>query len=566
MGRVRTALATISVGALLATGQATAANGAPITDEPATSTVLPGTTGPTGPTGTTPSTPSKDRPSKTGESKTDSPKNDSSKNDKSNSGKQKKPQTVDPKKEIIPSQPNPQSADGSGNTGSPTIELDPGLSLGGDATPVPVCDGSTGPPKNLVPLYIEASKAYGLGERGPQILAAINKVETDFGRLNEVTSYAGAIGWMQFMPATWDSYATDGDDDGKSDPYNPADAIHAAARYLQAAGAPADWYDAVWAYNHADWYVEDVLDKAACYGSLKDTTEVNEDLKFFVCKPDMSRSLEVPNYYMRAFESAASRYELGQRGIWTLAAVARLESDYGRGMTKKQMKDTGAMGMTRDEWKTYGVDGNDDGYVTRNEPWDAVSTFARLLWSKPTLRAGLFEHNHASWYVEAAMKESRQVAGECDTVKTTWDIAYPAPTTNATEINWDNLEIMNPAAANDIASGQIDGRIINLLAMLTQKYKISVSALKSDHGLMTASGNVSNHAGGRGVDIAAVNGVPCTDQSASSPCTEVALWLAGLPDGIKPTELIYGWDLDGDSGSAFAMADHQDHIHAGFGL
>ena len=84
--------------------------------------------------------------------------------------------------------------------------MDPGLGLSGDATPVPACDGSAGPPRNLIPIYIEASKKYGLGERGPQILAAINKIETDFGRLNEVTSYAGAIGWMQFMPSTWDMY------------------------------------------------------------------------------------------------------------------------------------------------------------------------------------------------------------------------------------------------------------------------------------------------------------------------------------------------------------------------
>lgn len=561
MGRFRTALATISVGALLATSQAASADGAtPITDEPHSSaSFLPGTTGETGPTGPTGTTPPEDRPEK-GQDKPE-------KNGDKQKPSKKKPQTVDPKKEIIPSSPNPQSAEESAPSGSPKITIEPNLGLSGDATPVPACDGSAGPPKNLVPIYLKASRAYGLGERGPQILAAINSIETDFGRLNEVTSYAGAIGWMQFMPATWDMYATDGDGDGKTDPYNPKDAIHAAARYLQAAGAPADWYDAIWAYNHADWYVQDVLDKAACYGALEDSgEEEQEDLKFYVCKPDMARTLEVPSYYMRAFESAASRYELGPKGIWALAAVARLESDYGRGMTVKQMKKTGAMGMTKDEWKTYGVDGNDDGYVQRDEPWDAVSTFARMLWSKPTIEAGLFEHNHAAWYVEATMKEAAQIKGECDVVKTTWDIEFPAPTTNATEINWDNLEIMNPAAQNDIASGQIDIRIINLLAMLTQKYSLSISALKSDHSLTTASGNISNHSGGRAMDIAAVNGVPCTDQSASSPCTEVGLLLASLPDGIKPTELIYGWDLDGATGAAFAMADHQNHIHAGFGL
>lgn len=572
MGRFRTALATISVGALLATGHAASAEGAtPITDAPATTATGPsgptGTTAGTGPTGSTGSTGSGGKNNGNNGGNGNSGNNGGKNNQGSNNGnggsKPDKPQTPDPATtdpekptDFIPNADSPLST---------PITTSPGLGLSGDSTPVAACDGSAGPPRNLIPIYIDAAKKYGLGERGPQILAAINSIETDFGRLNEVTSYAGAIGWMQFMPSTWDMYATDGNGDGKSDPYNPHDAIHAAARYLQAAGAPGDWYDAVWAYNHADWYVQDVLDKAACYGDLQDTTtQSEEELKTYVCQASDARVLEIPNYYMRGFEDAASRYQLGQRGIWVLAAVARLESDYGRGMTPKQLKDTGPMGLDREEWKKYGVDGDGDGYVERDEPWDGIATFARLLWSQPTLEAGLFEHNHASWYVEAAVADSARIAGDCDTSKTDWNIAYPLPT-NSTEINWDNLQVLNPAAQNDIQNGLIDQRVVNLLAILTQKYSILLSALRSDHSMMTASGNVSNHYGGRAMDIAAVNGVPCTDQSASSPCTEVAQLLASLPDGIKPTELIYGWDVDG-AGPAFALADHNNHIHAGFGL
>jgi hypothetical protein len=82
--------------------------------------------------------------------------------------------------------------------------------------------------------------------------------------------------------------------------------------------------------------------------------------------------------------------------------------------------------------------------------------------------------------------------------------------------------------------------------------------------MLTASGNISNHYHGRAFDIAAVNGVSCTDMSYDSPCSEVGRILASLPEGARPTELIYGYDLDGP-GPAFAMADHRDHIHAGFG-
>jgi membrane-bound lytic murein transglycosylase B len=57
---------------------------------------------------------------------------------------------------------------------------------------------------------------------------------------------------MQFMPATWAAYGEDANHDGRTDPNNPWDAIFAAAHYLRANGAPADWHKAIFAYNHAD--------------------------------------------------------------------------------------------------------------------------------------------------------------------------------------------------------------------------------------------------------------------------------------------------------------------------
>jgi membrane-bound lytic murein transglycosylase B len=565
MGRFRTALATISVGALLATGHVAQSQGStPITDAPPASSPQPGT-GPTGPTGPArPARPTEPeqgakpanpdpKPGNGGGVSPERPGQGAGKG-----GNQKRPANPKPSR-------NPESATEVIPDGPPlSVTVDPNLGLFGSTT-APACDGSTGPPRKLIPIYIDAARKYSLGERGPQILAAINRIETDFGRLNEVTSSAGAIGWMQFMPATWDAYGVDGDGDGKADPYNARDAIHSAANYLSASGAPQQWYDAIFAYNRADWYVRDVLDRATCYGALQDTKRVDRGLKTFVCKPAGRRVLEIPDYYLRAFESAASRFELGQEGIWTLAAVARIESDYGRGMSRKLMKEMGPMGLSEREWKRYAVDGNGDGYVLRDEPWDGVATFARMLWANGGIQAGLFDHSHAAWYVEATTREAGKIAGNCDTVKTTWDIAYPRPTTNATEINWDNLQILNPTAADDIQSGLIDARVVNLLALLTQRYSLLVSSLRSDHSMMTSSGNVSNHFYGRALDIAAVNGVSCTDMSATSPCSEVGRILASLPEGAKPTELIYGYDLDGP-GPAFAMADHTDHIHAGFGF
>jgi hypothetical protein len=119
-------------------------------------------------------------------------------------------------------------------------------------------------PAYLLPIYVGAAQRYGLGGDGWAWLASINKQETDFGR-DLSTSSAGAIGSMQFMPETWARYGVDADGDGHADPYAPVDAIYAAARYLRASGAPGNWTAAVYAYNHASWYVSEVAARAASY-------------------------------------------------------------------------------------------------------------------------------------------------------------------------------------------------------------------------------------------------------------------------------------------------------------
>jgi Transglycosylase SLT domain len=143
-----------------------------------------------------------------------------------------------------------------------------GALLGGQASGQVACSLSGGAraevPAELVPIYESAARRYRLGERGVPVLAAINKIESGFGQ-NLGPSSAGAVGWMQFMPATWAAYGVDADGDGRRDAADPDDAIHAAARYLSASGAPRDWYRAVFAYNHADWYVREVLAQADAY-------------------------------------------------------------------------------------------------------------------------------------------------------------------------------------------------------------------------------------------------------------------------------------------------------------
>jgi murein DD-endopeptidase MepM/ murein hydrolase activator NlpD len=119
-------------------------------------------------------------------------------------------------------------------------------------------------PPFLLPIYQACGTQYGIPW---EILASINKIETAFGTNLNVSS-AGALGWMQFMPPTWEAYGVDANGDGRKDPYNPVDAICAAANYLKASGGTDDLYNAIFAYNHADWYVQEVLLYARAYGKL----------------------------------------------------------------------------------------------------------------------------------------------------------------------------------------------------------------------------------------------------------------------------------------------------------
>ncbi|HXR60963.1 MAG TPA: lytic murein transglycosylase, partial [Solirubrobacterales bacterium] len=198
-----------------------------------------------------------------------------------------------------------------GNNGEPSETPAEGTDAAPEAVPVPApLPGSlaipslpnsscaiSGVPPVLIPIYHEASDEYGLGAQGPAILAGINAIETAFGTNLNISS-AGAMGWMQFIPSSWKAYGVDANDDGRKDPYNPVDAIFAAARYLSAAGMPADVWGAIFAYNHADWYVEEVLANAGCYadevGGDYMTLTLAPQIQTFECSPAKDWRKQIP--------------------------------------------------------------------------------------------------------------------------------------------------------------------------------------------------------------------------------------------------------------------------------
>jgi cell wall-associated NlpC family hydrolase len=161
----------------------------------------------------------------------------------------------------------------------------------------PVTTGTVAPssaaiadiPANYLALYQQAAARFGIDWA---VLAAIGKIECDHGRSQAAgcnppgsVNAKGATGPMQFLGSTWraatppmtvpavgppttstaQGYATDGDGDGIANVWDPADAIAGAARLLAANGAPADYRQAIYAYNPDPAYVDAVLAQAAQY-------------------------------------------------------------------------------------------------------------------------------------------------------------------------------------------------------------------------------------------------------------------------------------------------------------
>lgn len=158
------------------------------------------------------------------------------------------------------------------------------------ATDEPECDATPGDPTYVssepsenaladIPAdYLDLYKS-GAGEHGIDwaVLAAVGKIETDHGRSNApgVTSgqnfHGCCAGPMQFHNdygsggGTWGDVGYDANGDGETDIYDPGDAIPSAAKYLKLGGAPGDYQAALFQYNNAQWYVDDVLAQAEKY-------------------------------------------------------------------------------------------------------------------------------------------------------------------------------------------------------------------------------------------------------------------------------------------------------------
>jgi cell wall-associated NlpC family hydrolase len=171
-------------------------------------------------------------------------------------------------------------------------------------------------------IWQAAGSTYGIPWN---VLAAINKVETNFGS-NLGPSSAGAVGWMQFMPSTWARWGIDANGDGVVDPDNPTDAIFSAARYLAGCGGQFDIARAVYCYNHATWYVNEVLGLAALYGRGGGTTVFSNGQLLSQIKTARS-TVATSKTQIAAASAGARKLARTERRLLRLAGSAHLLSD-----------------------------------------------------------------------------------------------------------------------------------------------------------------------------------------------------------------------------------------------
>ena len=530
-------------------------------------------------------------------------------------------------------------------------------------------------PVFLLPIYQAAGTQYGIRW---EILAAINEIETDYGRNLNISS-AGALGWMQFMPPTWKAYGVDANKDGKKDPFNPVDAIFAAARYLNASGGEKDLRKAIFAYNRANWYVDSVLLRAKLLsgvptdvvGSLTGLTEgrfpinararyaddIDADSATRQLKPGRNANNVVGDNPARdgleiysdvgapAVAVNDGRVErIGRtrkhgnyiviRDVYgnqyAYAGLAKVSEVYpvpkqnpgpsGEEAKAVSANDTGPRVVTKprtfahpsrpraraaggleqmfdaraksgDAFQTYSnVFTPDLGLNAKNSTLRPLKAGSRVIGGTVLGRVGRPDPKkaaHMKFMIRPAGKgapridpkpildgwkllestaiyraKGKNVLKDGSSATIGQILMMSKPLLQQRVLGDERIEL-DASGRNDIRTGQIDRRVLAVLAYLAESgLRPSVSSLKSDHGTYTKSGNVSHHSSGNAVDISSINGIPIRgNQERGGIADQAVRRLMALQGTMKPAQIISLLDLGQNT---LAMNDHNAHIHVGF--
>jgi hypothetical protein len=546
-------------------------------------------------------------------------------------------------------QPLPEGSDGGSQfteggaptTANPTTTIAP---FGPAPIGVPnfVIDSFEIPPF-LLPIYQACGTEYGIPW---EVLASINKIETAFGTNTNVSS-AGAVGWMQFLPSSWEAFGLDANGDGKKDPYNPVDAICAAAHYLKLAGGNKDLYQAIFAYNHADWYVQEVLLYARAYGRLPSDlvgslTGLTEGARFPIAAnaryaddiaarqalesggeeigsaADVISSSPTPRGINIFTKEGAPVVAVNDGVVRKLGRSPKLgnfvvlEDTYGNRYTYAELgslvRDHRLVMMPSGEEKRVAVESENlrprlRAYPSRAKGSDvtdkleaalaasgegSIRVGSKVIAGTVLARVAVGEDGidpHINFSIRPAGKGAPRI--DPKPILDGWKLLeataiYRAkgksPFSNLSGAGVlllskealqkrvladEGLEIYE-CGREDVSSGRIDRRILAVLEYLrTKGFELTVTSLECGHGLMTSTGNVSEHSTGDAVDIAVINGAPVTgNQGPGSMTDELIRDALQLQGTMHPHQVISLEDLPGET--SFAMADHYDHVHIGY--
>jgi hypothetical protein len=504
-------------------------------------------------------------------------------------------------------------------------------------------------PPFLLPIYQACGTEYGIPW---EVLASINKIETAFGTNLNVSS-AGAVGWMQFLPSSWEAFGVDANGDGRKDPYNPVDAICAAAHYLDLSGGTDDLYNAILAYNHADWYVEEVLLYARAYGKLPSDlvgslTGLTEGAHFPVAADaSYADDISAREALKRAEPGTSESYGNAadvisssptRRGINIFAAEGApvvavndgviekigdspelgkyvvLQDAYGNRFTYAELgqvvREHRTVVMPSGNERRVPIDSENlrprlralPNRADRGQAAESAGTETTTIEGDGTLKVGSKviagtvlariggANDGSDPHINFSIRPAGRGAPRIDPkpILDGWKLLeataiYRAKGKNpfADDLSGagvlllskedlqrrvladENLSIYE-CGREDIATGQIDRRVLAMLEYLVSKgFKLTITALKCGHSLMTASGYVSEHSTGDAVDIAVINGVVVTGhQGPGTPTDELIKTVLALQGTMHPHQVISLEDLPGET--SFALPDHYDHVHVGY--
>jgi murein DD-endopeptidase MepM/ murein hydrolase activator NlpD len=438
-------------------------------------------------------------------------------------------------------------------------------------------------PPFLLPIYQSAATRYAVPW---EVLAAINEIETDYGR-NVGASSAGAVGWMQFLPSTWEHYGVDANGDGVADPDNPVDAVFAAARYLRAAGADTDLRKAVFAYNHASWYVDSVLQRARVIGalpgglvaSLTGLTQAHLPVRAPATYAGRHTSIRIFARSGAAVVAVNDGRILDLGTTKLLGRFVRLRDVYGNTYTYARLKYVGPRRAATGKERLFAHRPSRAGgsiRIAKLRPGARVAAGAVLgrIGHTGSHRPPhmLFQIRPAGapridpkpildgWRLLAAAGE--RPLGDNHSNGRTRLVSKGAL---VARVLADPRIHVYDCGRRDIGAGAIDPRVLATLEFLADSgLDPTVSALKCGHSHLTSSGNVSEHSSGSAVDISAVNGIPIAGHQGPGSITEtVVQQLLNLQGAIKPHQIISLMQFP-RADNTFAMADHADHIHVGW--